>query len=138
MVAVATSIVLRGSLRSAFNGSGEILPRACRVATARRMTGRYEHFDARPGGSYGLLLAYADASVPREVLRRLRRRRPKGRPPGRRPITHPVTARVPAQPPSWRFGARPSDVGTLLAVQPGLVARTVGHKASRRTRVRAG
>src|SRR5215207_9785384 len=78
MVAVATSIVLRGSLRSAFNGSGEILPRACRVATARRMTGRYEHFDARPGGSYGLLLAYADASVPREVLRRLRRRRPKG------------------------------------------------------------
>src|SRR5829696_5767704 len=81
MVAVATSIVLRGSLRSAFNGSGEILPRACRVATARRMTGRYEHFDARPGGSYGLLLAYADASVPREVLRRLRRRRPKGRPP---------------------------------------------------------
>src|SRR5215211_4138635 len=78
MVAVATSTVLRGSLRSAFNGSSEILPRACRVATARRMTGRFEHFDARPGGSYGLLLAYADASVPREVLRRLRRSRPKG------------------------------------------------------------
>jgi hypothetical protein len=33
------------------------------VATARRMTGRFEHFDARPGGSYRLVLAYADASV---------------------------------------------------------------------------
>src|SRR5215212_9950986 len=54
------------------------------------------------------------------------------------PLRGPVAARVPAQPPSWRFGARPSDVGMLLAVQPGLVARTVGHKASRRTRVRAG
>ena len=34
---------------------------ACRVATARRMTGRFEHFDARPGGSYRLVLTYADA-----------------------------------------------------------------------------
>jgi hypothetical protein len=25
------------------------------------MTGRFEHFDARPGGSYRLVLAYADA-----------------------------------------------------------------------------
>ncbi|HYZ36004.1 MAG TPA: hypothetical protein VE673_04670 [Pseudonocardiaceae bacterium] len=32
------------------------------MATARRMTGRFEHFDARPGGSYRLVLAYADAS----------------------------------------------------------------------------
>jgi hypothetical protein len=49
------------------------LRRACRVATARRMTGRFEHFDARFGGSYRLVLAYADASAAREVLRRLRR-----------------------------------------------------------------
>jgi len=27
------------------------------------MTGPFEHFDARPGGSYRLVLAYADASV---------------------------------------------------------------------------
>jgi uncharacterized protein YndB with AHSA1/START domain len=25
------------------------------------MTGRFEHFDARPGGSYRLVLTYADA-----------------------------------------------------------------------------
>jgi hypothetical protein len=31
------------------------------------MTGRFEHFDARPGGSYRLVLAYADASAAREV-----------------------------------------------------------------------
>ena len=31
----------------------------------RRMTGRFEHFDARPGGSYRLVLAYADASAGR-------------------------------------------------------------------------
>ncbi len=37
------------------------------------MTGRFEHFDARPGGSYRLVLAYADASAAREVRRRLRR-----------------------------------------------------------------
>jgi len=30
------------------------------------MTGRFEHFDARPGGSYRLLLAYTDASAARE------------------------------------------------------------------------
>ncbi len=29
------------------------------------MTGRFEHFDARPGGSYRLVLAYADASAAR-------------------------------------------------------------------------
>ena len=39
------------------------LRRACHVATARRMTGRFEHFNARPGGSYRLVLADADASV---------------------------------------------------------------------------
>ena len=39
------------------------------------MTGRFEHFDARPGGSYRLVLAYADASAAREVRRRLRRGR---------------------------------------------------------------
>ena len=27
------------------------------------MTGGFEHFDARPGGSYRLVLAYADASA---------------------------------------------------------------------------
>ena len=27
------------------------------------MTGRFEHFDARPGGSYRLVLTYADASA---------------------------------------------------------------------------
>lgn len=27
------------------------------------MTGRFEHFDARPGGSYRLVLTYADAST---------------------------------------------------------------------------
>ena len=31
------------------------------------MTGRFEHFDARPGGSYRLVLAYADASAAREA-----------------------------------------------------------------------
>jgi len=36
------------------------------------MTGRFEHFDARPGGSYRLVLAHADASAAREVRRRLR------------------------------------------------------------------
>ena len=36
------------------------------------MTGRFEHFDARAGGSYRLVLAYADASAAREVRRRLR------------------------------------------------------------------
>jgi hypothetical protein len=35
------------------------------------MTGRFEHFDARPGGSYRPVLAYADASAAREVRRRL-------------------------------------------------------------------
>jgi acetyl esterase/lipase len=30
------------------------------------MTGRFEHFDARPGGSYRLVLAYADASPARK------------------------------------------------------------------------
>ena len=49
------------------------------------MTGRFEHFDARPGGSYRLVLAYADASAAREVRRRLRR--------GRRHGGHPVDAR---------------------------------------------
>jgi hypothetical protein len=63
------------------------LRRACRVATARRMTCRFEHFDARPGGSYRLVLAYADASAAREVRRRLRRGRRHGRSPHRRPIT---------------------------------------------------
>jgi len=29
------------------------------------MTGRFEHFDARPGGSYRLVLTYADASAAR-------------------------------------------------------------------------
>jgi uncharacterized protein YndB with AHSA1/START domain len=29
------------------------------------MTGRFEHFDARPGGSYRLVLTYADASSAR-------------------------------------------------------------------------
>ncbi len=29
-----------------------------------RMTGRFEHFDARPEGSYRLVLTYADASGP--------------------------------------------------------------------------
>jgi len=29
------------------------------------MTGRFEHFDARPGGSYRLVLTYADASTAR-------------------------------------------------------------------------
>ena len=38
------------------------------------MTGRFEHFDARPGGSYRLVLTYADASAAR-VRRRLRRGR---------------------------------------------------------------
>jgi hypothetical protein len=34
------------------------------------MTGRFEHFNARPDGSYLLILAYADASVPqRDRLR---------------------------------------------------------------------
>ena len=34
------------------------------------MTGRIEHFNARPDGSYRLVLAYADASVPqRDPLR---------------------------------------------------------------------
>ena len=28
------------------------------------MTSRFEHFNARPDGSYRLVLAYADASVP--------------------------------------------------------------------------
>ena len=28
------------------------------------MTGRFEHFNARPDGSYRLVLAHADASVP--------------------------------------------------------------------------
>ena len=37
------------------------LRRACRVATDGRMTGRFEHFDARPGGSYRLVMTYADA-----------------------------------------------------------------------------
>jgi len=44
MVAVATSTVLRGSLRSAFNGSGEIVQRGrqsrrviCSVDPARRI-----------------------------------------------------------------------------------------------------
>jgi hypothetical protein len=50
------------------------------------MTGRFEHFDARPGGSYRLVLAYADASAAREVRRRLRRGRRHGRSPRRRPI----------------------------------------------------
>src|SRR5690606_27436438 len=27
------------------------------------MTGRFEHFDARPGGSYRMVLTYADASA---------------------------------------------------------------------------
>ena len=31
------------------------------------MTGRFEHFDARPGGSYRLVLACADASAARDV-----------------------------------------------------------------------
>jgi hypothetical protein len=31
------------------------------------MTGRFEHFDARSGGSYRLVVAYADASAAREV-----------------------------------------------------------------------
>src|SRR5215217_1556675 len=39
---------------------------ACRVATAGRMTGRFGHFDARPGGSYQLVVAYADVSAARE------------------------------------------------------------------------
>jgi len=43
--------------------------------------GRFEHFDARPGGSYRLVLAYADASAAREVRRRLRRGRRHGRSP---------------------------------------------------------
>jgi len=42
------------------------------------MTGRFEQFDARPGGSYRLVLAYADASAAREVRRRLRRGRAMG------------------------------------------------------------
>ena len=29
------------------------------------MTGRFEHFDARPGGSYRLVLTYADAQAAR-------------------------------------------------------------------------
>jgi uncharacterized protein YndB with AHSA1/START domain len=29
------------------------------------MTGRFERFDARPGGSYRLVLTYTDASIPR-------------------------------------------------------------------------
>ena len=35
----------------------------CHVATAGRMTGRFEHFDAHSGGSYRPVLAYADASA---------------------------------------------------------------------------
>ena len=35
------------------------------MATAGRMTGRFGHFDARSGGSYRLVLAYADASAAR-------------------------------------------------------------------------
>jgi hypothetical protein len=31
------------------------------------MISRFEHFDAGPGGSYRLVLAYADASAAREV-----------------------------------------------------------------------
>src|SRR5690348_6829716 len=46
------------------------------------LTARFEHFDARPGGSYRLVLAYADASAAREVRRRLRRGRRHGRSPG--------------------------------------------------------
>jgi hypothetical protein len=63
------------------------LRRACRVATAGRMTGRFVHFDARSCGSYRLVLAYADASAAREVRRRLRRGRRHGRSPRRRPMT---------------------------------------------------
>jgi uncharacterized protein YndB with AHSA1/START domain len=33
------------------------------------MTGRSEHFDARPGGSYRLVLTYADASAARKSAR---------------------------------------------------------------------
>jgi hypothetical protein len=33
------------------------------------MTGPFEHFDARPGGSYRLIPAYAEASAAREVRR---------------------------------------------------------------------
>ena len=43
------------------------------------MTGRFEHFDARSGGSCRLVLAYADASAAREVRRRIRRGRRHGR-----------------------------------------------------------
>ena len=48
------------------------LRRACRVAAAGRMTGRLEHFDARSGGSYRLVLVYAHTSAisPQRQLRR--------------------------------------------------------------------
>lgn len=36
---------------------------ALALATARRMTGRFEHFYARPVGSDRLVPAYADASA---------------------------------------------------------------------------
>ncbi len=32
------------------------------MASADEMTGRFERFDARPGGSYRLALTYSDAS----------------------------------------------------------------------------
>ena len=35
------------------------------------MTGRFEHFDARPGGSYRLVLTYADASAARGLTIRV-------------------------------------------------------------------
>ena len=81
------SLSARQRTAGAYLDTADRLRRACRVATARRMTGRFEHFDARPGGSYRLVLAYADASAAREVRRRLRRGRRHGRSPRRRPIT---------------------------------------------------
>jgi Helix-turn-helix domain len=60
------------------------------------LSGRFEHFDTPPGGSYRQVLAYAEASDAREVRRRLRRGRRHGRSPvdarSRVPLRH--TARL--------------------------------------------
>jgi hypothetical protein len=65
------------------------------------MTGRFEYFDARPGGSYRLVLACADASAART-------RRPRGKSAVDSDVVdamggHPVDARS-------RVGIRADDV----------------------------
>jgi integrase len=102
------------------------------------MTGRFEHFDALLGGSYRLVLAYAEASAAREVRRRLRRSRRHRRSRHRRPIAVDIRADdVLGSRQVQRAGKdavelRPPKYGSERSIflEPGLVEVLAAHVAA--------